>query len=275
MATLESVFIKEFNRSMASSIKSKNIYQIELPEESKTWRVSGCEMYAVRGITPEAGGLYTGLNKTVVSKLPKGMVASRRKVDLVTRDFKRDANGRYIYEEVKVPKGSMVVLSRVNLNLKFGYKSNEDGFEYIDFVSNKDGREYMYIVPKKYIYKLNQTALALSVKNMKNFSGMGYKTWDSGVIFLHVIPYNHNVRYVGTKILKTGTTLNYKKEVEAIISYWVKNNIIPDIKLCNTEEKGNLILKETSAGYYEYEQYEELSLGEKEIYGSSNYSEVM
>ena len=41
---------------------------------------------------------------------------------------------------------------------------------------------------------------------MKNYSGIGLTTWDYGVIFVHVIPYNPNSQYVGTKILKTAKT---------------------------------------------------------------------
>lgn len=266
MATLESIFIKEFKRNTRASQIVKNIYEVPLPEESKSWEVSGSELYAIKGIK---AGLYTGLNQTLVKRLPRNVVASRRKVDLVTRDFVRDSNNRYVYEDVKVPTGSMVIISKTNLELPFKYKVDEEGFGYIDFVSDGVTREYMYYIPKKYLYQTHQTALALSVKNMKNFMGMGYVSWKFGMIFLHVIPYKPNQNYVGSKILKTSLSLNYDKEVKSIVDYWISTNVIPNISLCNTDEVGNLAIKETMTGYNDFSPLEELSLGDKEIYGEN------
>ena len=268
MATLESIFIKEFKRNMRASQVTKNIYDVPLPKESKNWEVSGSELYAVKGISASAG-LYKGLNKTLVKKLPKNVVASKRKVDLVTRDFVRDANNRFVYEDVKIPTGSMVVISKTNLNLPYKYQVDEGGFGYIDYVTNGVTREYMYYIPKKYLYQTHQTALALSVKNMKNYMGMGYLSWKFGTIFLHIIPYKPNQSYVGSKILKTSLGLNYNKEVKGIVDYWIANSIIPNISLCDTDEQGNLVVKETIRGYEEYNSMEELSVGDKEIYGES------
>lgn len=275
MANLERVFIKEFKRSIRSARINKNIYNVPLPEEIKNWGISGGEVYAIKGISSEGAGLFANLSKTLVKKLPKGMVASRRKTDLVTRNFVKDSNGRFIYEDVKIPQGSIVVLSDVNLNLPYKYKPNEEGFGYIDFVMNGLSKEFLYYVPKKYLYQTNQTALALSVKNMKNFFGMGYVSWKFGTIYLHIIPYKPNQQYVGTKILKTSHKVNYEKEVKTIVDYWIANDVIPNIALCNTIDEGNLVLKPTSKGFDSYEPLEELSLGEKEIYGSSESTEEL
>lgn len=272
MASLEKVFIKEFKRNIRSARVNKNIYNVPLPKEVENWNVSGGDIYAIKGISSEGAGLYSNLNKTLVKKLPKGMVASKRKIDLVTRNFVKDSNGRFIYEDVKIPQGSIVVLSRVNLNLPYKYKVEEDGFGYIDFVLNGSTKEFLYYVPKKYLYHTYQTALALSVKNMKNFFGMGYLSWRFGTIYLHIIPYKPNQQYVGTKILKTSHKINYEKEVKTIVDYWINNDIIPNISLCNTLEEGNLVMKETSRGFDSYEPIDELSLDEKEIYGSADDS---
>lgn len=269
MSTLESVFIKEFKRNIRSTQIVKDIYSIPLPQEIKDWNVSGSDQFLIKGISNEAGGLYKFLNGSIVNKMPSGYSPAKRKIDLVSRSFVRDENNRYVYEDVKIPTGSIVVISNENLKLPFGYSTNEKGFGYIDYVLNGKDKEYLYYIPKKYLYLTNQTALVLSVKNMKNFSGSGYVTWKSGVIFLHIIPYKPNVKYVGTKILKTGHTLNYSDEVKTIVDYWINNDIIPNIPLCETAEQGNLVLKETAVGYDFYEPVEEFSLGEKEIYGSS------
>lgn len=265
MATLESVFIKEFKRNTRASQITKNIFDVPLPPESKNWNVSNAELCAVKGISEN---IYKGLNGALVKKLPKGVVASKRKTDLVTKDFVRDSNNRFVYEDVKVPAGSIVVLSKKNLNLPYNYKA-DDGFGYIDYVSDGVSKEYMYIIPKIYLYQVHQTALALSVKNMKNFAGMGYVSWKYGTIFLHIIPYKPRQSYVGSKILKTSVSLNYNSEVKSIVDYWIANNVIPNIALCETEIEGNLVVKETMTGYDDYQFLEELSLGDKEIYGES------
>ena len=270
MSTLEKNLIKEFKRNIRSRRVSKNIYNIDLPEDVKKWKVSGTDVFLIKGISEEAGGLYCRLNGTLASKIPSGFVPAKRKIDLVTKSFVRDENNRFVYEDIKIPTGSIVVISKVNLDLPYRYKSNEEGFGYIDFISNGKDREYLYYIPKKYVYLTHQTALALSVKNMKNFTGSGYVTWDSGVIYLHVIPYKPNAKYVGTKILKTGHTLNYAKEITSIVDYWVEKDIVPNIVLCNTEESGNLVLKETSVGYDTYNPVEEFSLADVEIYGSDS-----
>lgn len=267
MASAESIFIKEFNRNIRSASINKDIFSIKLPEEVKNWSVSGSDLLAVNGI-PDSSGVYYGLNRSIVKKLPRGVVASKRKVDIVTRDFVRDENNRYVYEDVKIPKGSMVIVSNKSLAIPYGYKS-EDGFGYVDFIQNGKNREYLYIVPKVYLYETHQTALALSVKNMKNFKGMGYQTWENGVIYLHIIPYKPNSTYVGSKILKTSHKLDYGKEIKSIVDFWIKERVIPNVALCETEDRGNLVLKPTARGYMDYSQREELSLGEKEIYGEN------
>lgn len=273
MSSLEKVFIKEFKRAMRNSLVSKNIYKVPLPDEVDGWEVSNGEVYAVRGIPLESAGMYSNLNKSLVKKVPSGVSVQKRKLDLVKRNFARDGNGNYIYEDVKIPSGSIAVVSKVNLNLPYRYRVADTGFGYVDFVMNGDTKEFLYYIPKKYLYMANQTALALSVKNMKNFYGKGYLTWQFGTVYLHIIPYKHTRNYVGTKILKTSLTLNYEKEVKTLVDFWVENNIIPNIALCNTIEEGNLVLKETSRGYDDYIPVEEFSLVDIEKFSSTSIDE--
>lgn len=269
MASLENVFIQEFKRKVRSGTIKKSIFDMSLPESSKNWQVSGTELYVVRGI-PSVEKYYSQLNGKVVKKLYKNFVAKRRKIDLVSRSFVIDNEGKFVYEDVKVPSGSIVIISEANLSLPFKYKSPESGFGYIDFVQTSGVREFIYYVPKKYLYPTNQTALVLSVKNMKDYAGKGYLTWNYGTVFLHVIPYRPNANYIGTKILKTGLTLNYSSEIQEIVDNWQNKGIIPCIELCNTDLEGNLVLKDTIRGYDDYQPIEELSLGDREIYGSDD-----
>lgn len=266
MRSLEDVFVKEFREATSMTAGYKDIYSIPLPKVSESWEVSGTELYAVKGIEEE---YYEKLNLSLVKKLPRDKVAKRRKIDKVTRSFKKDDKGEYIYEDYKVPEGSIVVLSDKQIDLPYSmYLKNTSGYGYIDFVGSGDKIQYMYVLPKSVLYRVNQTALVLSVKSMKSYAGKGYQTWNNGVIFLHVIPYSPNAKYVGSKVLKTGTTINYLKEIDAIVSYWESNLLIPSIKLSELQTGVNLALKSISISYDSYIPIEPLPISDKEIFGS-------
>lgn len=266
MQSLESIFVREF-REAVKDVGYKDIYKVPLPECVSGWYVSGTEMYGVQGVEKE---YYRDLNMSFVRRLPRGMVAKRRSIDKVTRDFKRNENGEYIYEEYKTPTGSVVVLSDKKISLPYSeYVKPIEGYGYIDFATTNKGIEYMYVLPKSVLYKVNQTALVLSVKDMKDYSGMGYVTWTMGKIFLHIVPYNPNSQYTGSKVLKTGYSLDYTKEIKNIVDYWQQVGMIPNIAACQLQDESNLVMKPTVIGYDEYNPMEALPLSDKEIYGGS------
>lgn len=270
--TLEDIFVGEF-RNAVSNVGNKDIYKIPLPQECNDWEVSGTEEFLVRDATADH---YSALNGIVVRKLPKSYLAKRRVIDKATRSFKRDARGEYVYEDVPIPTGSMMVISKRNLKIPYkdyakrqiSVKDPNYGYGYIDFVQKGNSVEYLYILPKTCLYLVHQTALVLSVKNMKNYSGVGYTTWNSGVIYLHVIPYNPNASYVGSRVLKTGVSTSFSTEINKIVDFWQQSGVIPNISLCNTLSGGNLVLKTTAVGYDGYVPVDDLAIGDREIYGS-------
>lgn len=198
------------------------------------------------------------------------MVAKQRVINRVNKQFKRNYDGSYEYKDYPIPTGSIVVISNKNLNMPLKYWNKpEEGYGYIDFVQTKnDGVLYMYVLPKSVLYRLHQTALVLSVKDMKNYAGMGYRTWSNGKIFLHVVPYNPNSKYIASRVLKTGCTLNFSQEIRVIVDFWESVGVIPKINLCNLEDSTNLVLKPTTVGYSEYEKVDMLPLSDKEIFGA-------
>lgn len=270
MKDLESVFVKEFRDATRLSLGAKDIYSVPVPDECKMWNVSGTEEYLIKNTTNED---FSDLENTVVKKLPKGYVAKKRIVNKVTRKFEVDDDGKYVYEDCKIPSGSMVVLSNTSLKLSYRYwvSCSEDGYGYVDYkISDTGDIEYMYIVPKDRLYKVHQTALVISVKNMKNFSGRGFTTWSNGIVFVHVIPYKASNSYIGSRVLKTGIGLNYQKEIEVLLSFWQNSGFIPNIKLSSLSDGDNLVIKQTVTGYddSEYVAVENLAITDKEIYGS-------
>lgn len=249
---------------------NKDIYSIPLPKECSTWEVSGTELYGVKGIEEE---YYQDLNMSFVRKIPKGFEVKRRVVDKAKRSYKQNADGSYVYEDYKVPSGSIIVTSGKNINLPYKkYVKPENGYGYIDYIESKNGIEYMYVLPKSVLYRVHQTALAISVKNMKNYSGMGYLTWNKGVIYVHVIPYSPNSQYSGSRILKTGMYTDYSKDILRISSYWESIKLIPSIKLCALQTGENLCLKPTVVGYDSYTPIEPIPISDKEVFGSEGVS---
>lgn len=273
MGNLQDEFKKELK--METRVTSdKNIFAVPLPEECEAWEVSGVDMFYVSNVEDEYFGK---LNGKYVYSIPRGASVKRRKIDMATRKYMvRD--GKFVYEDVSVPSESKVIVSEEMLGLPYKYKS--DGYGYVDnFVKrekrcddngNLSGvqvRKYIYIVKKENLFPVNQTALVVSVKNMKNYDGSGYLTWNMGTIFLHVIPYNPNAKYTGSRVLKTGTTLDYSSEVSEIVYYWQYGcRFIPDISLCDVGDE-NLVMKPTITGYMDYNAVELLSLADREVYG--------
>lgn len=243
-----------------------------MPENTKDWKVSGTEQYAIRGIPDDLEG-FNGLNKTFVYAIPKKYAIQQRIVDKVTRGFKVDEEGKFLHKDITISSGSIAIYTIKKLAVPYVYFEKQiDGYGFIDTIHDNETNKdmYMYILPKTVVYQTNQTALALSVKSMKGYKGMGYVTWDSGTIFLHIIPYKPRLEYMGTKILKTGCTLNYDKEVRDIVIFWIQNRFIPDISLTSVEHnEHNLALKPPSVWYDEYIPVEQLALGDKEVFGGS------
>lgn len=262
---LEDLFIKEFRENVRKQ-GDKNIHEIPLPKICSNWEVSGTEVDAVKGITKEC---YNKLNKTVVKRLPKGKEAKRRKIDKVTRGFVKDSSGKFIYEDYKVPVGSVVVTSTKDIGLSYkDYLSTEGGYGYIDFRIINGEKVYMYVLPKEVLYKVNQTALVLTVKSMTCYSGYGYNTWGKGIIFLYVIPYSPSRKYEATLVLKTGHTLDYTKEIKTISDFWEGVNLIPNIALSSLQTGENLCLKNVVINSDKiYNPVEMLPISKKEIFG--------
>lgn len=247
---------------------NKNIHEVPLPPECELWKPTlGKVEFAVKGIKHKS---YMGLNKTLVQKLPNGFQAKRRKIDKSTRGFQKDSNDKYVYEDYKIPSGSMIVLSEKDLNLSYNdYIEQKDGYGYVDFTIKQGKKIFMYVLPKEVLYAVNQTALVLSLKSsMSCYNGYGYTTWDKGAVYLYVIPYKPNRKYEASKVLKAGHILDYSKEIKMISDYWTNVHYIPDIPLSALESGDNLCLKPvTISSDIDYNPIEMIPISTKEIYG--------
>ena len=250
----------------ATAVQSKSIFDISLPEETKNWFVSGTNEYAVRDVTLEE---FSPLNEAIVMQVPKHKAVKRRKIDKVTRKYATDGSN-YVYEDYKVPTGSMAVVSNINLYLPYDWfkTDSKDGYGYVDYFVSMGKRLYIYVLPKEVLYKANQTALVVSKKsNMKCYSGVGFKTWKYGMLYLYVIPYNPSTTYAESIVLKTSLSTNYSQEKDILVEHWQERGIIPNLALCRLSDGSSLAESSMGNTYAEYNAIELLPLSKKEILG--------
>lgn len=263
MRNLETEFIKEM-RDNLPKVGEKSIYDIPLPMSTKGWNISEYALYGVQGITePE----FDKLNKTIVMEYPKGMNLVRKKVDRRTRKFMRDSEGNFVTEPVTVPKNSKAIMSEINLLLRYKHEVQDKSFEYVDVINIKGKVLYIYLVSTKNLYRVSQTALAMSVRKLKCYSGASYKTWKYGLITLAVIPYKPNAKYEGTKILATGVGLNYNEQITEVLKFWQAMDVIPNMRLSQLMDGGSVCVVDY-APTYNVEDFTPMEL--ESVYESKN-----
>jgi hypothetical protein len=266
--SVEQNFIREFKKSCNKTNYrfSTNFVKSISPPESAGWEVSGLHKGFVVIPKEASVGLFKQLNNTVVDLYPPSKRLAKRRVNLVTRDFERDSKGKPVLQDVTRHSGSIAVISEIDLKLPFKRVPIE-GFDYVDFFINKQGvKKFIYIIPKKMIHLVNQVALVISTKNMRNYHGKAYQTWRHGTFYLHLVPYKPKANYVGSKVICTKTSLDFSKEISTIVNYWMQIGFIPEIRLCNTS-LGNMVVRDVEQAFESFTKIERLSLADKEIYG--------
>lgn len=253
MQSLDDMFYKEFQQMMAQRKAYSgvmNLYDLALPPDVKNGVISKNDKVYIKGISDE---YYSKLNDTEAILLSRPNL-KRRKFDYKGEFIKKD--GDYMYEEVDVHTGNVAIVSTTKLGVPLKYKPNE-GFIYVDVISKEreDGTKdvrYIYIVPKKYCYKLNQVALVLSLNKMRvYYNGVRLSLQNGHSIFIYTIPYKpskseHSYRCIGTK-----TELDFSNELESIKKFWLDNKILFDFNECEVVCETKPV---TNVGYEQFPQ---------------------
>lgn len=207
----------------------------------------------------------------------------------------------YYYVPVNVPSESKVIVSDHAIGWKNTQK-HASGLGYIDRLDNPNNydndfnkikdlpNKYLYYVPKRNLYYLNQTALALSPRMLPNcYYGVRLTFVNGQNFYLQVVDFkptanlkNRNYVYLCTK-----TTTDYTEELTVLHDYWQQQNFLFDPVYCELNEPiivgsegkqiimNNLAWATLSGNKDTYEKYDvEKSLaGYEEYYSSVNFEE--
>ena len=251
--TNEELFFKEFN-AMVLALRAYNgpvnIYNIPLPDINFHRELH--EIAYIQGIETE---YYKKLNESKALIWKEGKL-KRRKFDYLGK-YMTDSEGNVITEEVTLPQDCIAVVSEIQIGVPYKFKTDEP-FAYVDMVKRDDKIYYVYIIPKKYCYKVNQTALVINTNKMRiYYQGIGLVLKNGTVIYLYVIPYKPTQKERGYRILCSHTDVDYSNEFVAIRDFWLQNNYMFNPALCNlyegTKGRTNAALIEFPTVLDEYE----------------------
>lgn len=230
MPSLDEVFAKEF-RHMMNELKANTGYiqlsDIPMPPELAPYMKREVrDMVAVGKINDQ----YYGKLSDSTALLWGRTQLSRRKFDY-KGEYLKDKNDKYILEPVECPQECEGIVSDIPIGVPLKYKPAEK-MQYVDMLTKvEDGkkiRKYVYILPRKYLYKISQTALVISWNKLRVFySGMKVSLQTGHTLFVYIIPFKptrdaqHNYRIIMTK-----PSIDYSWELETIRDYWLKKNVM-------------------------------------------------
>lgn len=235
MASLDEIFYKEF---MAMMYQRKgmtgqvNLNDIPLPPGSeKHLFVETREKVRIIGIQEE---YFEKLNGTEALLWGRSQL-QRRKFDY-KGEFMRDKDGNFILQDVTCPQECVAVISRESIGVPNLFKSKEQS-SYVDMITKKtpngELHRFVYIVPKKYCYRVKQTALVLSWNKLRRFyQGIGLSMQSGSILYMYVIPYSPSSRVHNYRVLHCKSSVDYTQEITVIKNFWIKNNIIFDPAKC-------------------------------------------
>lgn len=237
VATNEEIFYKEFNQ-MVYQLKANNgvldLNTIPLP--SLPFRVEQREQVVIGNIEVD---YYSKLNDSEALLWSNGQL-KRRKFDY-KGEFMKDKNGNQIFTDVTLPHNCVAVISPIQIGVPLKFKT-EEHFEFVDTINrnNPDGTKtpyYIYIIPRKYCFKLNQVALVINTNKMRvYYDGLGITLRNGNTVYLYTIPYKPTQQQKGYRVLHTKTTNDFSAELVAIRDYWLEKGYMFNPAKCVLNE---------------------------------------
>lgn len=235
MATLDEIFYKEFENMMRirkGATGALELSAVPMPQEAANYFViEKRDKVFVTNIEDE----YYGRLNNSENLLWGRSALARRKFDYKGEYMMK--NGNYIYQDIVCPTECTAIISDLSIGVPLKYKPSEK-FEYVDMIVKKDTdgneqRKYVYIVPKKYCFKLNQTALVLSWNKLRVFySGVALALQNGHVLYMYIIPYKPSDQLKNYRILHCKTTDDYSEEIMLLKNFWLQTGVIFNPDLC-------------------------------------------
>lgn len=222
---LDDLFEKEFT-SMMRGLKVRNGL---IPLSAVSF---GNELESQFSVTAIDKVLIDGIKDEYYSKLNKQVVGVWSRPDLKRRTFDSNGefikkDGNYVLEDVTVPSGCLAISADIPIGVKTRYKP-EENFAFVDKVYNTalGGSKFIYIIPKKYLYRVNQSCISISWnKFTRNFyaqTSLATK-WGS-YLFLTVSPYKPSREGKASRVLTVGTDPDDLIEIsKKIIQYLISS----------------------------------------------------
>lgn len=215
-----------------------DLYSIPMPESLRhKLVVEKRDMVTISTIEDE---YYGKLGNTVALLWGKGKLM-RRKYDY-KGEFITDKNGNFIWKDVTCPNNCVAIVSDKSIGVPTDHKCSEP-FEYVDMVTKEEAgkkiHKFVYIVPRKYCYKINQTALVLSFTKLRvYYFGVALAMQNGHTLYVYTIPYKPTQgTYHNYRILMSKPSLSYEEELAEIQKYWLENNIIFNASQCEMVEQ--------------------------------------
>lgn len=244
---LSSLFYYEFNKTM-NTLKSLHpavsFADVPLPEEASNFVIERRDKVVISGIETE---YYSKLNNTE-NLLWGSSAINKRKFDYNNKPIVDKKTGKIVLEDVPCPRDCVGVVSNYSIGVPNKFQ-NKEGFKYVDMVTqvNKNGEKgavkFIYIIPKKYCYKMQQTALVMSWERgglRKFYSGVAISTTLGRVLYLFVVPYKPNMsENDGSKkfkVLCTKTDIDYTEEMTLLRDHWINCGFMFNPDECKLDE---------------------------------------
>lgn len=235
MASLDEIFFKEFNAMMyqrKGATGQVNLNDIPLPNGAeKHLFVETRDKVRIIGIQEE---YFSKLHDTEALLWGRKQLY-RRKFDYQGK-FLVGKDGKYELQEVTCPQECVAVISKESIGVPNTFKSKEQSC-YVDMITRKtpngEQHRFVYVIPKKYCYKIKQTALVLSWNKLRRFyQGIGLAMQNGSTLYMYVIPYNPNSTVHNYRVLHCKTSVDYTHEITVIKDFWIKTGVIFDPAQC-------------------------------------------
>lgn len=239
MATLDEIFFKEFTQMM-NQLRGINgvcnLNDIPLPPEASGFLIEKRKKVLIRGISEE---YYSKLNEK--EALLWGSSALRRRKFDYRGEFIKDKAGNYVLQDVPCPHDCVAIISPISIQVPNKFKSKE-GFQYVDMITKitEDGKElykFVYLVPRKYCYVVNQTALVLSWNKLRRFyTGSMLSLQNGSYLYLYIIPYKPTTQVKSYRILHCKTSVDYTNEITLLKDFWISKGIMFNPSWCQLDD---------------------------------------